>query len=523
MEFTMESNNRSSKLLLEQLLSKAILFLRSYRIPLISAILAGMLAHGFAFANKYINHDEVYNLFGKGATIDSGRWALGALDSILPNYSMPWIYGILTVCLIALAVCLIVHTFQIRNPLLQALLAGSIVVFPVWTGTFAFMFTSSAYGVAFLLAALSVTLLRKQHPFWWILALGCGIISVAIYQAYIAVIAALLVLILIQDLLQEEDLLKMLRRGFFYVGFLILVLGLYYIALQALLILKDVAFNEYAEERNSFQLAALPRNIALAYSHFIRAFFAGEFALIPLPFTKRIHLLCCAACAVLLLVLFLTKKMNLPRILFILALLLIFPLAVNCMYLFTPEAGIHTLVLAGFMTIYVAFVLLAEACILLVPEKKCTDLLRRILLNGLLLCLSATIISNTYFANEAYLQLHLQYENTYAFYTSLLSDIRAQPEFDEDTKLAVMGRWHYPDYFFRKFDFTYHLFGHLNSSPAEYSMDRFLEYYIGFSIPFAEPWDKEEIQNTQEYQQMPVYPYYGSIQMFDDILVVKLS
>lgn len=523
MEFTMESSNRSSTLLFEQLLSKALLFLRSYRVPLISAMLMGILAHGFAFANKFINHDEIYNLFGKGATIDSGRWALGALDSILPNYSMPWIYGILTVFLIALAVCLMIHTFGIRSPVLQALLAGSIVVFPVWTGTFAFMFTSSAYGVAFLMAALSVALLRKQHPFYWIPALGCGIFSVAIYQAYIAVIASLLVLILIQDLLQEEDLLKILRRGCFYVLFLILTLGLYYLALQALLVLKDVAFNAYAEERNSFRFASLPNNIVLAYSHFIRAFLAGEFALIPLPFTKRVHLLCCAACAALLLVLFIAKKMKLSRILFILALLLVFPLAANCMYLFTPEAGIHTLVLCGFMSIYVAFVLIADLCIACIPGQKHMDLLRRITLNGLLLCLSATIISNTYFANEAYLQLHLQYENTYAFYTSLLSDIRAQPEFDEDTQLAVMGRWQYPDYFFRKFDFTYHLFGHLNSSPAEYSMDRFLEYYIGFPIPFAEPWDKEEIQNSEEYQQMPVYPYYGSIQMFDDILVVKLS
>lgn len=519
----METNNRSSGLLFEHVFQQAALFLRSYRIPFLSALLIGLLGHGFAFTNKYINHDEIFNLFGKGATLDSGRWALGALDSIFPNYSMPWIYGILTVSLIAVAACLIVHTFAIRNPFLQALLAGSLVVFPVWTSTFAFMFTSSSYGVAFLMASLSVTLLRRQHPFWWIFALGCGILSVAIYQAYIAVIAALLVLMLIQDLLLEEDLWKVLRRGFFYVLFLILTLGLYYIALQILLILKHVTFNLYAQERNSFQLASLPDNIRLAYAHFIRAFDTGEFALIPFQFTRNLHLFCLCVCAFLLLVCFLTKKMQLPRILFILALLLVFPLAVNCMYLFTLEAGIHTLVLCGFMSIYVALVLIADLSISTVAPHKYIDFLRRISLNLFLLVLSVIIITNTYFANEAYLQLHLQYENTYAFYTSLLSDIRAQPEFDEDTRLAVIGEWNYPDYFFRKFDFTYHLFGHLDCSPAEYSMDRFLEYYLGFPIPFAESWVQEEIQNSTEYLQMPVYPYYGSIQMFDDILVVKLS
>jgi len=151
------------------------------------------------------------------------------------------------------------------------------------------------------------------------------------------------------------------------------------------------------------------------------------------------------------------------------------------------------------------------------------DQLRHIALNCLLLGLSVIIICNTYFANEAYLRLHLQYENTYAFYTSLISDIRMNPEFDENTKLAVIGDWKYPDHFYRKFDYTYHLFGHQAATPREYSMDRFLVYYIGFEIPFASAETAAEIQNSAEFLQMPVYPYYGSIQMFGDTLVVKLS
>lgn len=519
----MKTKAGTPKLFYEQLLEIAIRFIGIYRAPLISAIVFGLMAHGFVFSNKYINHDEIYNLFGKGATIDSGRWALGALDSIFPNYSMPWIYGILTVLLIGVGICLILHIFNIQNKALQILLAGCIVVSPIWTGTFSFMFTSSSYGVAFLMAAFSVLLLRKPKPFCWILALGCGIFSVAIYQAYIAIIASLLVLALIQDLLLEEDLLRMLRRGFFYVGFLILTLGLYYIAAQAVMILKHVEFNQYAAERNSFDLSALPRNIVLAYTQFFSALVTGEYALVPLLFNQKLHLFAIAACCVLLVVLFFAKKMALPRVLFTLAMVSVFPLAANCMYLFTPAAAVHTLVLCGFMSIYVAFAVFANLCLCLIPERKHLELCRQITLNLLLFALSAIIICNTYFANEAYLQLHLQYENTYAFYTSLLSDIRENPEFDEDTKLAVIGDWKYPDYFFRKFDFSYDLFGYLCATPSEYSMDRFLEYYIGFQIPFASYEEVTQIQNSEAYLQMPEYPYYGSIQMFGDTIVVKLS
>lgn len=519
----MEATRTAPKLFFEKFMERALHFLGCYRIPLITTIVFGLLAHGFVFTNKFINHDEIYNLFGKGATIDSGRWGLGILDTILPNYSMPWIYGILTILLIAVSVCLIIHMLAIRNPALQALLAGTIVVFPVWVSTFSFMFTSSAYGVAFLLAVLSVFLLRQSNPLYWLFALGCSIFSVAIYQAYIAIIASLLVLCLILDLLRGEDILRMLQRGIFYVSFLALTLGLYYIAAQVILVLKDLEFNHYANTRNSFRFADLPKNILIAYRHFFFAFKTGEYALFPTPFSRLLHAFCFAAFGILLFTLLTVKKMDVPRILFILALILVFPLAVSCMYLFTLETGVHTLVLCGYAAVYIPLILIADQCISVFPEKKHIDMLRRTALNLMLLMLSAIIICNTFFANEAYLSAHLQYENTYGFYTSLLSDIRNHPEFDENTKLAVIGDWSYPDYFFRKFDLAYHLFGYQASAPNEYSMYRFVEYYLGFPIPFASDIEISQIQNSPEYLQMPVYPYYGSIQMLGDVFVIKLS
>lgn len=55
------------------------------RVPLISSLVVGFLSHMFAFTNKLVNHDEVYNLFAKGATLTSGRWGLGMMDSIFPQ------------------------------------------------------------------------------------------------------------------------------------------------------------------------------------------------------------------------------------------------------------------------------------------------------------------------------------------------------------------------------------------------------------------------------------------------------
>ena len=65
--------------------------IREYKAPILASAIFGMLAYLFAFTNKLVNHDEVFCLFSKGATVDSGRWGLGLLDSIFPDYSMPWL------------------------------------------------------------------------------------------------------------------------------------------------------------------------------------------------------------------------------------------------------------------------------------------------------------------------------------------------------------------------------------------------------------------------------------------------
>ena len=76
------------------------------KVPFLSALIAGLVCHGYAFTNKLVNHDEIESLFGKGATITSGRWGLELSKLLLPNWSMPWIYGLLTLLLISVSVCI---------------------------------------------------------------------------------------------------------------------------------------------------------------------------------------------------------------------------------------------------------------------------------------------------------------------------------------------------------------------------------------------------------------------------------
>lgn len=515
--------NHSSPLLVQRIADFLLAKARQYRIALFSAFLFGFLAHNFAFTNKLVNHDEVTCLFSKGGTVVLGRWGLGAMDSVFPNVSMPWIYGVITIALLAISVCILVSLLHIRSKSLQVLAAGLILTFPSLTGTFGYLFTASSYGFAFLLAVLSVWLLQHRSPGHWLGALACMVLSMSIYQAYVSITAALLVLVLIRQLLEGEDASVVFRRGIGYVLFLILSLGIYFGLTQLVLKLKHIQMGSYASDSIAFDPRSLPGNLVLAYRSFFLNFQETALGLIPTPFSRGVHLLLMFCAAVLLVFRIAGRRWDAASALLLAALCAVFPLAVNCMYLFTTQESIHTLVLYSFACVYLLVLVLADGMLTALSNGKWAEIVRRTALNTTVLLSAAIILINIYVANTAYLTLHLRYENAYAFYTALIADIRQSPEFTEGTSLAVIGTWEEPDFYGKHLAFTYDLTGATGFLPDSYSKQWFLQYYLGFSMPFASEEETAKIAASPEFAEMPCYPYYGSTRKIGDIMVVKLS
>lgn len=516
----MKQQSGSGSLILEKAAESAADFLCHYRLPFFTSFLFGLLAYGYAFTNKLVNHDEVSALFTKGGTVTSGRWGLGALDSIFPNYSMPWIYGLITVLLIALSVCLLISVFNIKNRLLQVLLSGCIVVFPSLIGLFGYMFTSSSFALSFFLAVLSVTLVQQLHKIKSIFGLGCLVLSLSIYQSYISVAAGLLVLVLIQQLLQGKKSQTVLIRGICFVIFLVLALGLYYAGTQVILQLTGNVLNGYASDSLAFSLSSVLKGVALAYTSFFRFFTEGFLGLIPTAFSRILHLLLLGSVLILLLLHVICNGRTQPDVTGLLILLmLILPLAINCMYMITTVESIHTLVMYGFVSVYILAAVLADHFLSNLDCRKIAGLC----MNILTVSMALVIVVNIYIANQAYLHLHLRYENASAFYTSLAADIKLTPGFDEDTKLAIIGNYQQPEYYSQQFEQIHAITGIYGFVPDSYSKHYFMEYYTGFPIEFASEEEIQQICVTPEFEAMAVYPYYGSLQKIGNILVVKLS
>ena len=520
----MEKTAQDKPLLFESAASAAAAQIRKFRLPLSATFLFAFLAYMFAFTNKLINHDEAGQLFDKGATTTSGRWGIELLRYVFPDFSMPWIYGIITICLMAVAICLILHMFHIRRASLQVLLAGGIIVFPSLIGVFSYMFTSSSYAVSFLLAVTAVWLIRRRGIWNLLFALGCMILSLGIYQSYLSIAASLLVLLLIQMLLEGKDFLPVLKKGIYYVVFLLAALAFYYVGTQIILKLCGTTFNEYASDSITFSISSIARNVLVAYVKFSKVFEHKNHWLIPNDFSHLIYIVLLVSIAVLLLVWFLRQKEKKLLPLALLAvLLLLLPLAINCMYLITAPDSIHALVLYSFIAVYILAMVLCDHLLPQEDPRKVTRWMCRTAGNAVAIALSAIILVNTYVANAAFLNLHLRYENAYAFYCALIADIKMMPEFTEDTKLAVIGNYDSPDFYHEEIAFAQRITGTAGFYPDSYSKEFFLEFYLGFPMEFASEEEIAVIQSSAEYAEMPVYPYYGSMKAFGNVLVVKLS
>lgn len=475
--------------------------------PLLSGLIAGLLAYTYAFTNKLVNADELVSLFGKGGTVTSGRWGLKLTSLLFPDVSMPWLYGVIAILLFSAAACLALNIFQIRSRMIGCALAAVIVCFPAVTGLFCYMFTAAPYALAFLLAVISVRLAQRGGRLGWLFSCGCLVLSMGIYQAYIAVASSFFLLLMIKRLLQNDGSAREVFKFGLRCAALLAVSLVIYGGISVLAVIGE-SFLDYGVNVSD----SLLRRIRLAYSGFIRIFISGYFAYVPSKLSMLMHFIGVFVTVFSLGGWFVRNRDKAKGLLMLLCLVLL-PLSIDCMYLAADLGIIHSLVLHGFITVY----FLAAVAVESVKGRPGAWSRDALLIS--LLCVAAV---NVVFANEVSLKMHLQYENAYSFYTGIITQVRMTEGYDEDTVLAVLGDSAALSETQEKIDVG-RLMGPNQNLVNIYSRDCFLEEYIGYGGQLADASERNSLMKDPRVLQMPNYPYEGSIQKIDDYIVVKLG
>ena len=474
------------------------------RLPFFSAFGFGLLAYGFCIANKIPVGDDLVALFDKGATTVSGRYGLELLRLVMPDASMPWIYGLMSIFLLSLAVCVIVRLFGIRSKILQVLLAGVFVCFPAEAGTMFYMFTAAPYALALLLTVTGVWLFTSEKRGRWISAPVLLAFSCSIYQGYFSVAASFCVARMIVLLCRTDKTAReVFREGVKMLAMLLSSLALYGLAL--LFASKVLGYPLLHEVINGSQ--SFPLRFAVAYSAWIKTLLRGYFGYVPNRVSLAMHLALILAAGTAALTQLRAKRSCLPLALLC---LFLYPLSCYCLFLLADNSYIHSLSLYSFASLYVLCAALLDG-----REAAPAPGLRRVAA----LALTVILCVNVYCANALYLRYYLRFEELKSFYTVLLSRVFETEGFDENSRLAIVGDAP---------ELVYDIDQHFTDAPLSLpslelgSVDYaqlIVSRYLGCDIPFA----SEEETAGLEPGDMTVYPYDGSVQKIDDLIVVRFA
>lgn len=175
----------------------------------ISAIVCGLAAHGYMFANKLSFHDDIGDIWGVGLTLASERWFLEVIKRFCATFSInassAWYNGLISLLFLSVSAAVVVRILDVKEELNAILISGIMVVFPTVAATFAYMFTAPAYCFAVLLICISAYLITQNKLFNVFFGGILMSVSLGIYQAYIGVYTSLAVIVLIQKILNKKE------------------------------------------------------------------------------------------------------------------------------------------------------------------------------------------------------------------------------------------------------------------------------------------------------------------------------
>lgn len=490
----------------------------------------GFIAHIYIITNRLYTADATVNgpwaNFNHEFYISMGRWMMVVYTYIFrPPYVMPVVIGVLTIAFLSLITIIISKIFSIKNDIVTILIGCCIILFPQTTIMFSVMYASDIFAFAYLLIVVSFYLfLNSKNYFYFFLSILLFSLSLAIYQAYIVIPIILFSFYILFELFNNgitfTKLWKNIRRFFLYCFF---GGGLYYVLNIIVLNILNIKMSSYRGLDKILQLDKSPFLILKDTWMYIFKFYFTDLIIVQ---QNRLKV---AYAIVLFLVLFFLFSLNKDlfskkkKILILIYTIIVIPIALSFIVIFARDTFINIAIVPGMPYIIILMLILLYRYTLKCKKNKYFTKLAFFVVIYILFYWNI-------FNNICYLQQQMQFDKTYSFANNLLSKIESVEEFDKKNHKVLFFGSIPNDNYSNTLDSNLKYIAGMNGIEMEYSLYdggtlfSFLYNFMGANLNRV--YNQEEyniIINSLEFKNMPLYPKKGSIKIFNDILVVKLS
>ena len=492
----------------------------------VSALVYGMLVHLFALTNILNNHDNIASQpGGYGMGVDMGRWFLEVLgrlfDKVGLNYNLPSINGVIYIALLAAAAALLVSALKIRSKISAALIGALFVAFPTVTVTMIYRYTAMFYGISAVMAVLAVWVLGRFRGSLPVSVVLIGL-SMGIYQAYVPLTIALFVLQLIcEGLRGEADGKRLVLHGLYDCLALVLGLGLYFVGMKVSVAVYGMTLVDYQgiSTMGSISAGQIPQLVINALKAVLLLPVRDYCGVANRALMRIAYLLLGGLSAAMILWIFVKKIKNVGTCVITGLLLVAFLLAVGFMEVMVPDGWIYTLMVYAFCLLACAPLVFLE-CLPEADQKKLAGLCRK----AVILLVALLVFFYGYYANVNYTAVYFAGEQIDNYLSGVVLRATMTEGYTTDKQWAMIGEIQDP-LFGSPWDdeITYTGLAFTEYLLNQYSRNNWIENYIGYEIPMADPETTTALAETEEVQAMPCYPNAGSIRVVGDAVVVKFQ
>ncbi len=494
-----------------------------------AAFISGILAHLFIYTNIIPNFDGISRVYEEQQMTVSGRWFLHYTSYLHSFTQMPMVIGILAMFFLACTAVVVVHLLEIKSPLWAGIWGVLSVVSPAVAYTNTFTFTAADYCLSALMAAVAVWVVGYRK---WGLPVAIVLIafSMGIYQVYVTVAIVLSVLLVLKEAMNAKSKIKdIVRRGLKYVCMLGFGALLYYIILKIFLKVKNLKLLSYLgmnQLEQGYPVERLGQTIVEAYGE-VKSFFFDEKAKgTTMALSVRGFVMVLLVVTIVLLIKQIYKEKlwkNPVKLIGSIILVLLIPMAVNFGKIMSPLS-------ASSMTMKATYVYWCLLPIMLwgqqgedVTVKKMYHKAVSVVIAGMILMMSFVYWQ---WDNVLYTMLHQSHRATLSFVTNVVGRIESCEGYQMGMPVVIIGG--FPS---DRYDSDIPIYadvmdgGALSSSVIP--LNKHIYYYMNdwLNVPIPEPSEEEFLQvaNSQEFQQMPLYPNDGSVKIIDGRVVVRMQ
>ena len=506
-----------------------------YRITFFTGLFVGCITHLFMLTNKLPNWDDITNMDGTGSGSFLGRWFLRYIHSLGGDANAPATHGFLMILLLSLSACIVVRILELKNLSSLVITASVMVTFPSVACIMSFMFMAHTSALAILMNCFAVYCLRRWK-YGFIGAICLIVCSLAIYQSYVSIAIALILMGMIIDCIHEKEGKQVALTGIKSAVTLIISVPIY--MLISYIYYPGIFDSEYGGVGEMGQMTPTEMLIQAgrAYKRFIEYFVFKPLAFVS-PTMRVTNTLICVAAIVLFVLIIIRKRLWKDRLNLVVFCLSCFfmPMAVAFVYFMAPKVPYSMLMLYAYCFVYVLVAALLEN----LPKSnvKEDDLSKVSYLCSCVLSVAVitVLLINCYtgylITNKAYYRSYVAYERVVNYYNRLIAEVEKTDGYKYGDSVFIGGDFYYvddPAPIEMDFEDSENLRS-LDGISFENGMitagvrKEFVETYIGFPMGSFSFEDEEKIVNSSEYKKMPVYPEKGCVKRIDDVWVIKIN